>query len=271
VRSVGASHLGNLSVERSGGFVRRIHLATAAVLALTLVAAACGDDDSGSTTSSTTTSTSTTTATTTTTAATTTTTVATTTTPSTTPPSSTTTTVPPTTTTTTTPPPPPLVFEPDGIGIAQFGDDPAIVLGQLETIFGAPTFDTGWIAGGFGDYGVCPGTEFRRVEFIDGEFVVHFADGNEFGPAGTRVFYYYAYSGGAPGPTLGPPSSIDAGTSVSDLQSIWPSVELFDDDPFFGSTYRVDAAGANQLWGRLTGTAPTDQIISVTGGRGCGE
>ena len=38
---------------------------------------------------------------------------------------------------------------------------------------------------------------------------------------------------------------LDAGTSVADLQAIWPTVQVFDDDPFFGFTYRVDGAGWN--------------------------
>jgi hypothetical protein len=33
----------------------------------------------------------------------------------------------------------------------------------------------------------------------------------------------------------------------------------------------VTGAGWNQLWGRLTGAGGTDQIITVTGGLGCGE
>jgi hypothetical protein len=33
----------------------------------------------------------------------------------------------------------------------------------------------------------------------------------------------------------------------------------------------VTGAGWNQLWGQLTGASDSDQIISVTGGLGCGE
>lgn len=243
---------------------------TIACVALILGAAACGDDaaepiftttttagaSSTSTAAPSATASPTTTGVTTTTVATTTTTTST---PST------------TTTTTTAPPPPQVIFEPDGIGIAHFGDDPTVVLDQLTAIFGASTLDTGWIAGGFGDYGVCPGTNFRHVEFDGGDFVVQFADGDHFGPAGTRVFYYYAWYGGAPGPTPGPPASIDAGTTVQTLKTIWPSVEIYDDDPFFGYTYRVSGSGWNQLWGRLTGVSDSDQISSVSGGLGCGE
>lgn len=240
-----------------------------AVLCLALVVAACGDDDAEPIFTTTTAGATTTQPATTTSDTATTTTAGTTTTEATTTTSSTTTTT--SSTTTTSPPPPPIIFEPDGIGIAQFGDDPNVVIAFLEDVFGAPTFDSGWIAGGFGDYGVCPGTDFRRVEFDGGDFVAHFADGDHFGPAGTRVFYFYAWYGGAPGPTPGPPASIDAGTQVGTLKSMYPGVELYDDDPFFGDTFRVTAAGSNQLWGTLTGITDGDQIIDVTGGLGCGE
>lgn len=244
----------------------RVTRISALALAVALLAAACGDGSSEpvftTTTSSTTTTTTadTSTTTTTTTAATTTT-----------APTTTTSTTTSTTTTTTTPPPPEIVFQDDGLGVADFGDDPESVLAVVTAVFGASSFDTGWIAGGFGDYGVCPGTEFRRVEFDGGDFVVHFADGDHFGPAGTRAFYWYAWYGGAPGPTNGPPDSIDSGTTVATLLSMWPGTMVFGDDPFFGDTFRYDGTGSNQLWGTLTGTTDADQIIHVTGGLGCGE
>lgn len=244
---------------------RTIRISLAAV-GLALVATACGGDGAEPVFTTTTSSTTSTTDASTTTAATTSTEATTT---STTSGSTSTTTT--STTTTTAPPPPEIVFRDDGLGVADFGDAPDPVLATVTAVFGASTFDTGWIAGGFGDYGVCPGSEFRRVEFEGGDFIVHFADGDHFGPAGTRAFYWYAWYGGAPGPTDGPPESIDTGTSVATLQAMWPGTQVFGDDPFYGDTFRYEGTGWNQLWGTLTGTTDADQIINVTGGLGCGE
>ena len=85
--------------------------------------------------------------------------------------SSTSTTTSSTSTTTTTEPPPPMLFLPDGLGIVAFGSDPDGTIAIVQASLGiAPTADTGWV-GSF-DYGVCPGTTFRRVSFdgLDLEF-----------------------------------------------------------------------------------------------------
>ena len=227
-----------------------------------LMLAACGDDDGATfTTTSTTTPTSTTTGsstTTTTTAAATTT-------------AATSTTV---TTTTTTEAPAPALFLTDGIGFAAFGDDFAAVTAAAEIRYGSPSSDTGWLPGGFGDYGVCPGTEFRQISYQSDTLTLMFSDVDYFVGGGVRNFIFYSYY--SPSFTMltdGPPASIDVGTTVTELLTIWPGATVVGDDPLFGPSfyYRPSDTGFEGIYGSLAGTAATDVVTFVSGGVGCGE
>jgi predicted small lipoprotein YifL len=181
-------------------------------------------------------------------------------------PSSTTT----TTTTTTLPPPPgPLLFLPDGLSIVSFGASPPEAIGAVEAYLGiGPTEDTGWI--GPYEFAVCPGTEFRMVSFRG--LGLMFTDAGYFAPEGSRQFFAYVYYGDPPGISPGPPLSVDIGTTVDQIQALYPVVELYGDDPLFGPVFRVPGAGTwDQLWGQTTGTAPADTVVFLQGGVGCGE
>ena len=226
------------------------------LLALVLIAAACGDD--GATPfGSTTTSVDTTTIAPTTTAATTTTLAP--------------TTTAPTTTTTTLPELPPIEFRPDGIGFADFGDDAAAVIGNAIGLFGEPSTDSGWLPGGFSDFGVCPGDFFRQVFFLDDDLMLMFSDVDYFAPGGVDNFIHYAYSGSTP-ITDGPPVSIDVGTTVAQATAIWPGATVEGGDPLFGDVFYFDPEpGFDYLFAILTGTSATDTMTYVAGGVGCGE
>jgi len=227
------------------------------VLLLTCALVACGDDAAIVTTTA---------------VASTTTTVAATTTaaPTTT---ATTTTTSTTTTTTTTPPEPEIRFLPNGLDWFDFGADADTVIAAAAARFGAPSSDTGWLAGGFGDYGVCPGTEFRQLAYLDDTLTLMFSDVDYFVPGGVRNFIYYAYHSPS-GTTLtdGPPASIDIGTTVAQLLAIYPAAEVVGDDPLFGPSFSYrPGSGFEGIYGSLTGTADTDTITYLSGGVGCGE
>lgn len=227
----------------------------ATTVALCLLASACGDDSTGTVPlgSSTTTEATTTT----------------------TSPSTTTTTTADTTTTppaTLGPPPlPPIEFRPDGLGFADFGDDAASVVGNAIGFFGEPSTDSGWLPGGFGDYGVCPGTNFRQVFFLGDTLMLMFSDVDYFVPGGIDNFIHYTYSGATP-LTAGPPASIDIGTTVAQATAMWPAAVVEGDDPLFGNVFVVRPdTGYEYLFARLTGTGAADTIVYVSGGVGCGE
>jgi hypothetical protein len=184
----------------------------------------------------------------------------------------TTTTLAPTTTTTTVPPtlaPPPVAMEflMDGLGIVELGTKPAKTINTVRDYLGFdPTLDSGW-GPAWGDYGACPGTEYRQVRF--GGLYLGFSDVDRVTPAGTREFIDWSYDGD---PQIDVLSGIDVGMTVADLQSLYPSVTLAYDDLWFGDVFRVEGpVSGQQLWGRLTGPNPGDTIIYLTGGIGCGE
>lgn len=193
-------------------------------------------------------------------------------------PETTTTTVAVETTVTTAPaptlgPPPmaPVQFNPDGIGFARFGEGAEAVATLALDYFGVPSSDTGWLPGGFGDYGVCPGSHFRQMRFLGDTLMLMFSDVDYFTPGGVDNFIHFAYSGSVP-ITMGPPISIDIGNTVAELTAMWPAVTVDGSDPMFGDIFFLDpGAGFDYLFGRLTGTSPADTIEYVSGGVGCGE
>ena len=130
----------------------------------------------------------------------------------------------------------------------------------------SPTFDSGWVAAA-GDYGVCPGTEYRQVEF--GGLTLKFTDGDLFQPAGHPPLLRLGLRR-----HLGRdhPSGLDVGLTVADLQALFPTAQLFGDDPLYGNTFLIEGAvDGQQLWGVLTGVGAADTITYLTGGWGCGE
>jgi hypothetical protein len=177
------------------------------------------------------------------------------------------TTSPPTTeTTATTSPPPTLEFLQDGLNITDFGDTPPVAINAVRDYLSMETtFNSNW-GPAWGDYGACPGTEYRQVKF--GGLTLHFTDAGFFAPEGTRQFFAWSYDGDPPNITLGP---LDIGMTVADLQALYPAVTIYADDPIFGDTFRVAGPGQEQLWGRLTGTGAGDTIVYLVGGIGCGE
>jgi hypothetical protein len=223
------------------------------LLASTLFAGACGGDGTVLTTTTTPATTSTAG---TTTAATTTTTGA-----------DVTTTTAPATTTTTGPLEEPILFRPDGLGVATFGTDPDDTVATMALFLGPPTDDTGWVSS-FDTFGVCPGPNARQVGW--GELFLLFTDEGPF-PGGGPQFFSYSYRGSAPGPTPGPPESIDAGVTVDQVLAIWPTAVVTAGDEFFPPHFRVEQGAGEQLYGTLTGLSATDTVIEVYGGYGCGE
>jgi len=160
----------------------------------------------------------------------------------------------------------PLEFLQDGLNITEFGDTRSAAVNTVRGYLDMePTFDSNWGAA-WGDYGACPGTKYRQVEF--GGLTLMFTDAGYFAPEGTRQFFAWSYDGDPPGITMG---TLDIGMTVADLQTLYPAVMIYGGDPIFGDTFRVEGPGQEQLWGRLTGTGAGDTIEYLVGGVGCGE
>jgi hypothetical protein len=221
------------------------------VVALLLAVSACGGDAATTTTATTGAETTTTTAA----------------------PTTTTTTEAPTTTTaapttTTTDPGPQFEFLPDGLGLVSFGATPDEVIAAMTPLFGPPSRDLDWQ-----DEPLCPGPQNRFMDFGDGMFDLYlmFTTGDLFAPAGTGHFFAYSYQGGVDVPVS--PPDLTVGTKLSELQALYPGVEVLDDPFVLGQyVFRVQDPGSYEaLSGNLSGNSAGSVVLSVRGGIGCGE
>ncbi|MEY4224226.1 MAG: hypothetical protein RIS33_1160 [Actinomycetota bacterium] len=169
-------------------------------------------------------------------------------------------------TTTTVVPGLELVLRSDGIGDARFGVEPDGVIGYVKAILGAPDRDTGW-TDSFSEFGTCPGTEVRAVEWANLRLL--FGDESDFN-SGRRHFYAWQY--GPPidseiGP-LGPATDggITVGSTVRDIVKVYPDVEIYNDE-IFGPGFEIEAT----LTGTLSDDAPNGLVLALYGGTACGE
>jgi hypothetical protein len=155
----------------------------------------------------------------------------------------------------------------DGLGIVDFGASPTDTIAAVRDDLGFnKTDDSNW-GPAWGDYGACPGTEYRQVSF--GGLTLGFSDVERFQPAGTRQFISWTYDGD---PAIEVVVGVDVGMTVADLQGLYPTVSLLYDDVVYGDVFRVEGSvSGEQLWGRLTGPDAGDTIEYLVGGWGCGE
>lgn len=239
----------------------------ALVTLLVLLGAACGDDSGGiglttSTTSTTAVASTTTVAdTTTTTAGPTTTTAA----------PTTTTTVAPTTTTTSAPA---VELSDEGIQAGDtwiyFGYDDDDAVAAVSAVLGPPTHDSGW-TDPFGDYGVCPAPEVRGVHW-SGLILLFTKADTDFWTGGVEHFFAFTFTNIPP--DLATTQGLMLGDTIADLQAIYGGPDLvIDENPFDPSAaiWSYDAAPWTGLYGFATSQNPDGLIISINGGRGCGE
>jgi hypothetical protein len=190
------------------------------------------------------------------------------------------TTVPETSTSTAPPPtlgPPPLpqvVFQPDGLEFAGFGDDPDVVLNIAQILWGPSAADTGILS----SIPNCPGTQYRKVSWESASpawnlFLLFTDDDAWTTPGGALVFSGYGYTSPVGHHlTAGPPVSIDAGVSVADLESLWPGVGLFESEFSSDLMFQHSPTGYSSgvvLMGRVTGLTGAHAIIDVYGGKTC--
>ena len=156
---------------------------------------------------------------------------------------------------------------PAGLGGALFGAAVDGVLSYVSSILGDPSSDSGWAdpaASGV----ACSGTVVRFVRWRD--LSLMFTDDSP-ATSGLRHFASYTY-GPAEGADIDPwglqtEGSISVGSSVRDLQAVYPGVIVNPADELSGPTFFIQ----DGLSGFLTGTDATDQVISFVGGAGCGE
>ena len=155
----------------------------------------------------------------------------------------------------------------EGLGARLFGDDGEAMVASVAAILGDADEDSGWMntqAEGL----ACPGTEVRFVRWHD--LTLTFSDESPYA-SGSRHFAAYTY-GPAAGAEIEPwglqtIDGLGVGSTVEDLQGLYPEAVVHPSDELSGPSFYIEEG----LRGFLTGTEPTDQVISFVGGYGCGE
>lgn len=174
------------------------------------------------------------------------------------------------TTTTTLAPERELVLRPDGIGGSYFGDRAGPVFDALVAVLGEPDEDTGWVDQ-LENYGTCLGSEVRFVRWRS--LNVFFTDGpSDWAPAETRHLASYTQASFfGPDPLdLVTSDGVTLGTRVGDVRARYGDEAVVDDE-IFGPLWIWDPPGSAYQWGEVSGTAPEDTVLSISGGFACGE
>ncbi len=141
----------------------------------------------------------------------------------------------------------------------------------VTAVLGDPEADSGWIDALSSPFGVCPPPLVRVVEW--GGFSLYFTQADsDFWLGGVRHFFSYEYVG-AP-PEFATDRGIRIGSTVAELEAAYggPRFELIESplDPAVGF-WSYDLAEWTGMWGFTTGTDPSEIVVSINGGRGCGE
>jgi hypothetical protein len=159
-----------------------------------------------------------------------------------------------------------LFLRSDGLGSIRFGVEPDGVVDYVSSLLGDPDSDTGYIDS-LSEFGTCPGTEVRGVRW--GDLLLLFGDESDF-DSGRRHFYQWQFGPQTESPLRpnGPltDGGIGLGSTVADIRTVYPDVEIFDDE-IFGPGFELEPL----LWGTLTDDADSGRVIALVGGTPCGE
>ena len=172
----------------------------------------------------------------------------------------------------TVPATPAVVLDPDGIGVAKFGDDADPVISALTAALGPPNRDTGY-ASPFGEYGVCPGDSVRGIIWKD--FTVLFAQGStplrsDGKPHLLGFSYGTTGSPTAAQPKLTTSKGIGLGSTLAEVRKAYGPVETYDDEISQSTGFTIGEP-PRQLFGFLSGPGPTARVVQLQGGAPCGE
>jgi hypothetical protein len=169
----------------------------------------------------------------------------------------------------------------DGIDTPQrvltFGDTFAQAQPALVAALGQPSRDTG-VGSSFSEYGTCPGSRLRVLEFGGGALRVLFGDVD--GPGLT--LYQWALSTGGRADEVPRASALigdvttyefGVGDTVAELRAGvqgGAALVVNPGDELFGPSFRLTDQSSG-FFGLLTGTSDRDTVTEVQGGEGCGE
>ena len=159
--------------------------------------------------------------------------------------------------------------------VTTFGETFDEVQPALVAALGEPTKDTG-VVSSFSDYGTCPGSKLRVLEFGGGALRVLFGDA--IGPGITM--YQWALAGPSDdvpkaSALIGDVTTFEfgVGDTLAELRAGvqgGAEIEVNEGDEVFDPSFRLTDQSSG-FFGYLTGTAETDTVREVQAGEGCGE
>ena len=175
----------------------------------------------------------------------------------------------PTTTTSVPPSTPaiPVVLGVAGLDAVRIGDEAAVVVAELTSLFGAPSVDTGWGPGNSPVYGRCPAEELRAVGW--GSFFGIFLRASQGAPEPFFTWTYgYIHDQGTTGVD---PRGLDLetsqgaglGTTRAELRALYGDrLEEIGDAALDLWSFTVDGAADEHLRGALSGSGD-DAVVQL--------
>ncbi|MCW2679846.1 MAG: hypothetical protein JWM62_1247, partial [Frankiales bacterium] len=159
--------------------------------------------------------------------------------------------------------------------VATFGEAFEQVQPALVAALGEPSKDTG-VVSSFSEYGTCPGSTLRVLEFGGGALRVLFGDA--IGPGITMYQWSLAkQSADVPQASalVGDVTTYEfgVGDTLAELRAgVQGGAELTVNpgDEMFGPSFRLSDQSSG-FFGYLSGTGETDTVTEVQAGEGCGE
>jgi hypothetical protein len=164
-------------------------------------------------------------------------------------------------------------------GYALFGQSFAEVEPGLRRVLGRPTKDTG-VRSSSSDYGTCPGTKLRALEYGGGALRVLFGDTKAGG--GPLTMYQWALTPDGKPATVPPATAFvsDRGrlqiaidTTLAEITKGTPArmLELTKGDETFAPSFSISDGTSFGVYGSLTDTTPSGKATFIQGGMSCGE
>ncbi len=152
----------------------------------------------------------------------------------------------------------------EGLDVAFFGQDRALVSSAVSNVLGFPTLDTGPIDP-LSAYGTCPGTQLWAIEWPS--LVLLFSDDGQ-GPESFEFFGWRSFDLGEPAPAGDPatPEGIAIGDQLSEALATYADIGATESTDVVLDVPLVTVPGRYVFVGAEDGT-----IESIEGGTPCAE
>lgn len=164
-------------------------------------------------------------------------------------------------------------------GYALFGKTYAETAAALQASLGRATKDSG-VVSNESEYGTCPGTKLRALEFGGGALRVLFGDVER--PGGPLTLFQWALTDKGDASVVPRATAfiskedrllVGIGTTVEELSASVPKaqLELIEAEGSFRPAFALSDGTTYGLFGSLSSTRPSGTVVFVLGGMDCRE